>query len=185
MSNSTASGACVSRLDPEKDHQCLLDAFSLYLGDKSAKRARLHLIGDGMERENLENQAKELGISENVVFLGEQMDVPSRLKHMDIGVLVPKSNEGLSNSILEYLAASLPVVCTDCGGNAELVGDGRNGLVVGCGDAKAMARAFSCLAARSVREKMGREGRCRLDDEFGQKRALDGFQQLYQDLESV
>src|SRR5262249_6818156 len=78
------------------------------------------LVGDGPLRASLEKYAAELGLGKSVIFLGERRDIPAVLASMDVAVLTSES-EGLSNAILEAMAARLPVVAYDVGGNGELV----------------------------------------------------------------
>ena len=87
------------------------------------------IVGDGHLRSTLENQANTLGILNKIHFVGSQYDVIPYLQMMDIGVLTSES-EGFSNSIIEYLAVGLPVICFDCGGNDELIEHGVNGFAL-------------------------------------------------------
>lgn len=131
---------CVARLNAEKDVATFIRA-ARKVRDRRPD-AVFVVVGDGPERRALEALAAELKISAAVVFLGDITEVPALLKHMSVGVLVPSRNEGLSNSILEYMAARLPVVATDCGGNRELVEDGVTGFVAPCGNADRVAVAI-------------------------------------------
>lgn len=133
----------VARLDPEKDVATLLRAAALVLAEEPA--ARFALAGDGVERAKLEALAAELKLGDRVIFLGEVTEVPALLRLMEIAVLCPNANEGLSNSILEYQAARLPVVATDCGGNRDLVREGETGYVVAPGDHHALAERLVAL----------------------------------------
>jgi L-malate glycosyltransferase len=148
----------VARLDPEKDIAVFLKAAAIV----SAHRPDTGFViaGRGPEREKLEKLSAELGIASRTVFLGDVIEVPSLLKRLSVGVLVPRANEGLSNSILEYMAAGLPVVATDCGGNRELVADGATGFIIPCGDAAAAAAAIERLLSDSEQAaRMGARGR--------------------------
>lgn len=103
------------------------------------KDARFLVIGDGLERERLKALTIELGLNSQVFFLGARADVPSLLHLLDVGVLASHF-ESFSNSILEYLAAGLPVVVTAVGGAREVVTEGLDGYIVRPNDADAMAR---------------------------------------------
>lgn len=162
----------VARLDPEKDVATLLRAAARVVAEVPA--ARFALAGDGVERASLEALAAELKLGDRVVFLGDVTEVPALLRLMEAAVLCPKANEGLSNSILEYQAASLPVVATDCGGNRDLVREGETGHVVSVGDHHALAdrliallrqpeqaRALGQAARRSVEQRHRPEVVCR------------------------
>ena len=115
-----------------------------------------HLVGDGELRGELERMAEDLGISERVVFAGRIDDVASYLRQAQIGVICSDS-EGLSNAVLEYMAAGLASVVTDVGGNPELVDDGRTGTLVPTGDPAALADAILALVETPAR--VGATGR--------------------------
>ena len=102
------------------------------------------LVGDGPLRPGLEAMAAELGIKEKVLFLGERHDIPAVLASLDVSVLI-SSSESLSNVILESMAAGVPVVATDVGGNPELVKDGETGLLVPPGDEMKLVEALAHL----------------------------------------
>ncbi len=148
----------VARLDREKDAETLIRAAAAILPGHAD--VSVVIAGDGPERRRLEQVATGLGIGNRVVFLGEITDVPPLVRRLAIGVLVPRLNEGLSNSILEYQAAGLPVVATDCGGNRELLQDGVSGVLVEPGNVRAVAAALRDLLDHPDPEAaMGKAGR--------------------------
>lgn len=115
---------------------------------KAARRVHDHhpmvhflIIGEGPEKEKLLNLAARLEITANIHFLGTRNDVADLLAISDIGVLCSES-EGMSNAILEYMAAALPVVVTDIDGNRELIEDRVNGRLVPVHDPQALAEAL-------------------------------------------
>ena len=122
--------AVVNRLDPEKNTDLLVEALSLVR--KEIPDASLVVVGDGPERPALEARAAALGLRPDAIaFLGDLDRVPALLPLCTLGALVPTSNEGTSNTLLEYMAAGLPAIATDCGGNAELLGsDSSRGLLL-------------------------------------------------------
>lgn len=151
----------VARLDAEKDGATFVRAAARV----AAGRPEVGFVvaGDGPERARLEGLAGELGIRSRIAFLGDVTYVPALLRRLSVGVLVPKANEGLSNTILEYMAAGLPVVATDCGGNRELVEENRAGLVVSAGDDGAVAQALErMLDDTALSQTMGRNGRAQV-----------------------
>jgi len=133
----------VCRLEPEKDAGTFIRAAVPLLVE--FPDVKFVVIGDGSKRQELQRQASAAGVDHAFIFMGERTDVPALISKFQIGVLTPLKNEGLSNSILEYMAAGIPVVATDCGGNAELLGQGAAGLIVPIGDDAALASALSQL----------------------------------------
>lgn len=149
----------VNRLDPEKNTGLLIAALPRVR--RTIPEAVLVVVGDGREMPALQRQAAALGVADAVVFLGEVMEVPALLRLCEAGALVPKSNEGLSNTILEYMAAGLPTLATDCGGNRELVRNGVTGRLV-AGDASACEVAEAWIALlqdRAGAAALGRQAR--------------------------
>ncbi len=148
----------VARLDPEKDVATFLNAAAIIRNAHPS--ATLVIAGDGVERRALESMAVRAGLEGRACFLGDVKDVPSLLRLCDVGVLTPSRNEGLSNTILEYMAAGLPVVATDCGGNRELIGPVAGNTVVPVGDMDAVASACLGLARNpALRKDTGRANR--------------------------
>lgn len=139
----------VGRMQPQKNHKLLLDAFSLF--HKTHEEYRLVIYGKGELQPELEKQASELGITDSVVFAGFATDVLQKI--WDSAMYVLSSDyEGISNSLLEAMGVGLPVVSTDCpiGGSAMLIEQGVNGLLVPMNDAKGMAEAMAQIADDDV-----------------------------------
>jgi glycosyltransferase involved in cell wall biosynthesis len=139
------------------------------------------LAGDGPLREEVEREAQTLGIGERVVFLGDRRDIPAVLASMDVAVLTSDS-EGLSNVILEAMAAGLPVVAYRVGGNAELVNEKR-GEIVSAADEKGFASAVErLLSAPSLRSQLGHNARKFAADNFGLESVLARYEDCYRSL---
>ncbi len=155
----------VARLDAEKDVATWVRAATGVAA--ACPDAVLVVVGDGAERPRLQAQATAAGLDGRMFFAGEVLDVPALLRTCAVGVLTPKSNEGLSNTILEYMAAGLPVVATDCGGNRELVEVGVGGQVLPVGDADGLADATIALLRDAARRRaMGAHNRARVECAF-------------------
>jgi len=122
---------CVANLKRYKGHRHLLDAVALL---RPGLPCMLALAGAGPERPALERQADRLGV--DVRFLGARTDVHRLLARADV-VVLPSLHEGMSNAIMEAMAAGLPVVASDVGGTAELLRD--RGVLVPPADAGALA----------------------------------------------
>jgi glycosyltransferase involved in cell wall biosynthesis len=129
----------VARLEAEKGHRTLLDAWPLVL--QAVPSAKLLVIGEGSERDSLGAQAEMLGISESVVFTGRREDVPAVTAALDISVL-PSYREAQGLSVLEAMALSRPVVASAVGGIPEMIEDGVSGLLVPPHDCDALAAAI-------------------------------------------
>lgn len=168
----------VARLDPEKDVATFLRAAARIAGQ--IPDARFVVAGDGVQRHELERLRAELSMDDRVVLLGEVTDVPALLGRLSVGVLCPKANEGLSNSILEYMAARLPVVATHCGGNADLVREGETGFVVRPGDVAGLAEALVALLRDPARARtMGEAGRLTVEQRHCPAIVAAQFADLY------
>lgn len=153
-----------SRLDPVKGLNHLLDAFARVR--KSRQDTRLILIGDGTERQSLEDQARRLGIGDAVRFVGMRSDVPACLTALDVFAL-PSLAEYHSIGLLEAMRAGLAIAATDVGGNTESVRDGKEGLIVPPADAEALAAALQALIGdAAARARFGAAARARFSAEF-------------------
>lgn len=173
---------CVANLFLYKGHADLLDALAL-LAAGLLDRVTLLLVGrDAGARAALEAQAARLGLSARVRFLGERCDVPDLLGASDIGVLA-SHEEGFSNAVIEGMAAGLPMVVSDVGGNAEAVIDGECGRVVPAHDPAALAKALSELIGDAGRRQtMGIAARRRVVSSFSLNACVASYQTLYEDL---
>lgn len=117
--------------DPVKNHSTFLRAAARMA--REMPEVEFLLVGDGPLRPGLEAMAAELGITDRVKFAGERHDISAILSSVDVSVLI-SSSESLSNVILESMAAGVPVVATNVGGNPELVKDGETGMLVPLGN---------------------------------------------------
>jgi len=143
---------------------------------------RFLIVGDGASRVKLEKYAGQLGLNKHVLFLGFRLDVPILLSEISVSVL-PTLSEGLSNSLLEAMAASVPVVATSVGGNPEVIQAGITGLLVPPRDAEALARAIGqFLEEPSLRTKFGLAGRERVRKEFALEQMTRATGSLYEEL---
>lgn len=145
----------VGRLSKEKGYSHLLNAFSRL---KKICHARLVVLGEGKEEENIRNICRELGVSDDVSFLG-YMDNPYKyMKHSAILVL-PSLYEGFGMVIVEAMACGLPVIATrSYEGIEEIIEDGINGLLVPIADASALAVAMeSLLLDEPLRKALAQE----------------------------
>jgi L-malate glycosyltransferase len=144
--------------------------------------AHLVLVGDGVRRPHLERSARQLGIVERCHFVGHRFDGPSILSRAAVSVSASHA-EGISNAILEAMAARLPVVATAVGGSPELVRDGVNGFLVPPGAPAPLARRIlELLASAPLRRRMGEKGRRIVEREFSVEQMRASYDALYEDL---
>ena len=128
----------VGRLSAEKDHLTLLNA------TVRAPGMHLVIVGDGPERERIENRIRSLGLNGRVTLTGQQTTAEPYYGIADIAVLSSRT-EGSPNALLEAMAAGVPVVATAVGGVPEMVTDGESALLVKPGDPAALAGAMKLL----------------------------------------
>ncbi|MCE9673908.1 spore coat polysaccharide biosynthesis glycosyltransferase ExoK [Myxococcus stipitatus] len=139
-----------------------------------------YLVGDGPRRKSLEKLAAELGVSDTVHFLRHRTDVAAIYARATLGVLC-SSAEGMSNAIMEGMAAGLPMVVTRVGGNTDLVRDGERGLVVPPERPAQLAQAFSQLLSNPENaRRMGRAARDFVARELSLERLVRLHDALYQ-----
>ena len=152
----------VARLQPQKDHPTLFRA----LAELTDRNWTLELVGDGPDREALQSLARELEVADRVIFSGQRLDVPQRLKDSDVFVLATRW-EGFPRSILEAMRAGLPVVATDVGGCRESVVDGETGFLVPREDPVQLRDRLRLLIdSPELRVQMGQKGRKRFEENF-------------------
>jgi glycosyltransferase involved in cell wall biosynthesis len=133
---------------------------------------RLRIAGDGPDKPALEAEIARLGLHPSVELLGTRDDVDELLAAADLFVLSSDS-EGLPMSVLEAMAAGLPVVATAVGGIPELVADRETGMLVPPRDTTALAEAIRKIAGdRELRDRLGAAGRRRAQEEFSIERCL-------------
>ena len=173
--------ACVGRLVSGKGIDFYLHAARIVL--ERGRDVRFLMIGAGGPVENyrseLEMLAQQLRLDQRVIFTGQRQDVPEILRDVDI-VVHPSLTEGLSNVILEAMAASIPVVATRVGGNPELVEDGRTGFLVPVENAGEIANAICRLLDQpEMAHAFGERARRRVVDEFAIDRMLSKTEALY------
>lgn len=173
----------VARLSPEKDIPTLLQAAAIALQREPS--FRLEIAGNGPLRGALEMQLGERGLRHGVRFLGQVDDVAGLLARARMFVLSSIS-EGVSLTLLEAMARGLPLVATAVGGNPEVVDDGVTGLLVPPRNPEAMASALLRLHQdASLRERMGRQGRERVERQFDIRRTVAAYEALYSERETI
>jgi glycosyltransferase involved in cell wall biosynthesis len=166
------------RLTPIKGHHHLLDA----VPGITARFPDVHvvIIGDGPARPDLEQQARRLGTAAGRLrFLGHRADVRTLLPALDLHVTA-SSSEGLPFTVIEAMAAGVPVIATSVGGMPELVGDA--GILVEPGDAHAIVRAaIRLMSDPGEVARIGQAGRARVVADFTTDRMLTTTEAVFHD----
>ncbi len=178
------SGTCligtVGRLTPVKGIPYLLQAARMLL--LQGANVKVLVVGDGSIRPDLMTQTRDLGISENVVFLGHREDTDELLQAMDIFVL-PSLSEGIPMALLEAMAASRAVVASRVGGIPEIVEDGFEGFLVEPMDVNSLAeRCRRLIESPDVARKMGEQARKRVERDFSATAMADRVALVYKEL---
>jgi len=175
---------CLANIRPIKGQKDLVETAGLVVSQFPS--VRFFLVGnhdiDKKYYADLLRRVTELGLEKTVKFTGElpPSQVAPLLAAMDISVLSSLS-EGMSNALLESMAAGKPAVATAVGGNPELVEHGRNGYLVPPSDPHSMAVALlKLLAEPELRREMGVSGRTRAESEFSVPRMVDRYEDVLQ-----
>lgn len=165
----------VSRFSLGKDYDTLLEVAAKICAETN--NVHFLLVGDGPERIKLQAKAEAMRLIDKVRFLGKRKDVEAILLSSDIGVLlsdVSIMTEGLSNAVMEYMAAGLPVVATNAGGNPEIVEHGVTGYLVNDKDVNRISEVVLELATNQIlRNEMGNKGKARIENEFSIDKFVD------------
>jgi glycosyltransferase involved in cell wall biosynthesis len=176
LAESTRLISLVATLKEQKGHRFLIEAMALF----APRYPDVHVlfIGDGVLRDELELQVKELEL-ENIHFLGDRYDVPELLAASDMFVL-PSLWEGLPMALLEALSAGLPTVATEVSGTVQVMIPNETGLLVPPGDVQRLAEAIEQLLADPVKaQALGLAARQRVEAEFSARKQADEHLELY------
>jgi len=171
----------VGRLVPVKNHKMFLEAANLLSGLLEDKfKIKYLIVGDGEERQSLEEYAKKLGLGDDAIFCGWREDTADIYSDLDIAGLT-SLNEGTPVALIEALAAGRPVVATNVGGVADVVKDGVNGYLVAPADVQAFALRLADLVKDSAkRSEFGFSGRQMVRERFSRERLVRDMSKLYE-----
>lgn len=172
----------VANLIPYKGHEDLLEALAA-IRDRLPEDWCLLLAGRGRGFEShLKEKAVALRIGPHVRFLGERHDIPEIFGAADIGLLC-SHHEGFANSILEGMAAGLPMIVTDVGGNGEVVREGETGRIVPPKNPRALGAAIAELALDpELRRRFAIKGRELVEEHFSLPHCIHSYERFYQAL---
>lgn len=166
----------VARLEKEKDHRTLMNAFKL--AENQIPQIRLLIVGDGSLRKELEDYAKHMKISDKVLFLGTK-DIPELLSAIDVFVL-SSIEEGLPISLVEAMAARKPVISTNVGSIKHLIQNEINGILVPPKNEMAIGNAMLRLTRNpGLRKEMGEKGHKIAAESFRLSHMIQQYEDIY------
>jgi glycosyltransferase involved in cell wall biosynthesis len=140
------------------------------------------IAGEGELRSSLEQLIREFGLNDRFLLPGATADVPGFLANLDVAVLCSRS-EGMSNAVLEYMAAGRPITATAVGGNVELLDHGLTGLLVPPEDVGALAKAIArLLTDRRLAARLGAAARSRAKERYSREAMVRRFEDFYASL---
>jgi glycosyltransferase involved in cell wall biosynthesis len=167
----------VANLRPEKGYDVLVDASARVL--QRFPDAHFTCIGTGAELSRINALMAARGVTQAFTFLGHRHDVAQHLSEAHLFVL-PSRSESLPNSVMEAMAAGLPVVASAVGGIPELIDDGRTGLLCAAGDAGALAdRLMRLMADETLAATLGHAARREAETRFSFDRMVTSIDVLY------
>jgi L-malate glycosyltransferase len=170
----------VARLDYLKDHAAAIRTLARVI--RKLPQAKLLLVGEGPEMPKIKDAVAQYGLAERVHFLGLRTDVPRLLAAADVFLLTSIS-EGIPVTVIEAMAAGLPIVSTRVGGVSEVVLDGNTGLLSESGDDMGLAQHILHLADNpGERCRLGQEGRKRAEQQFSAVQMDRGYAALYEEM---
>jgi len=168
----------VARLHKAKGHRYLIDAASILLKETKSQ-IRFILVGDGPEKEQIQERISVLGMDKYFILLGHRRDISWIMQGIDMHLL-PSLREGFPTVLLEVMAAAKPCITTDVGGCAEAVLDGITGYVIPPGDPVSMVKAMTRLIEdKELSTKMGENGYQRLRTKFLHETMCTNIEDIY------
>ena len=169
---------CVGVLSPDKGQEWLIRALAEVR--KKFPSAKLLLAGDGPCRERLQTLAREVGVADAVIFAGFISDVDSVYAALDV-FLLPSFFEALSNALMSAMAYAIPSVAFNLGGPAEIIEDGKSGLLVEPANVESLCTAISrILDDAALASSLGENGRQRIGQNFSADKMVNGMIRLYE-----
>lgn len=174
--------SCLAKLRKGKGHIVLFKALKEINKNNSFNNINLLLIGDGSEKNRLLQKVNEYHLNKKVFFLGNRKDISELFRITDIFVL-PTFFEGMSNAILEAMAAGLPIITTDIPENKELIMNNEHGILVKPKDPNKLTEAICLLLSnRDYARELGLKARARANKEFTIDITIQNLKKFYQNV---
>ena len=170
---------CVGRLAPAKGQHILVEA--LHALAQRDYKVRLRIVGDGPDRESLEKQVRQLGITDQVIFEGAVNQDRIRELYVSADIFsIPSFAEGIPIVLMEAMAMEIPCVTTRITGIPELIRNGEDGLLVAPSDAQGLADALERLMTdKQLRKTLGKNGRKRVMDKYDLARNVNRLAEVF------
>lgn len=173
-------GVMVAAFEDRKDYPTLISA-AIKLCSENKKTFFL-LIGEGEQKAEMQERVKQHQLEKQVLFLGKRNDVESVLQIADVGLLITPS-EGMSNSIIEYMASGKPVIASKGGGTNELVQDGVTGFLVEQKLPDQIVEKIKLLRSNpELASAMGKKGHEWILENFNVSKMTDNYIKLYKEV---
>ena len=170
----------VAGLRDVKDHMTLLKAVNLLKNYN--QNFKLLIIGDGKNRDKINEYIKENNLTNYIKMIGETSDVYKFLNIIDIGIIC-SIQEGLSNSIIEYMLCKSPVIATNVGGNVELVKDNERGFLVNVGDFEELSnKMLFFIKNKEIIKSYGENSYKYAYENFKYENMIESYENLYEKL---
>jgi len=142
-------------------------------------KLRFVVVGEGLDRRRLENLIKELGLTNRFLLAGDYLNIVPCLAAFDIAVLTSKA-ESFSNSLIEYMAAGLPIIATNVGGNPEAITHGKSGFLFPNDDEKMFTELLKSLIENgSLAREMGRNAKDEAFNKYDMKSCIANHAEFY------
>lgn len=165
------------RFYPQKGLRYLVEAIPTVI--RAHPKTHFLLVGDGVERQILEQLVETTGITKNVTFTGFRGDIPRLIGAMDIYVL-PSLWEGLPLALIEASMAGKTVVATKVGGNTEIIIDGKTGLIVAPAQSEQLSEQLILLVgSEKMRDGLAERGKLFVCKQFSTQRMIESYEKLY------
>lgn len=174
---------CIGRVVPEKGFDLAIDAFAALR--HSSRGTRILIAGDGPERAALEARARDLGVRDQVEFLGwvSPHDIPALINRATVVIMPSRWREAFGLVALEAAQMARPVIAADVGGLPEVVQHGETGLLFARNDAAGLAEAIrDLLRAPDAAQQMGQRARQIATERFSWEGQIDRLETIYRQL---
>ncbi len=167
----------IARLVPLKNQKFLIALFKGLFNENPT--LKLVIVGDGPLNNELRSYARDIGLAKSIIFLGQRSDIAELLSSFDLFVL-PSLTEGISITLIEAMAAGIPVIASDVGGNPELIQNGKTGLLVPLDSREKWHKTIQGLLADSTKRKtMAERAKTHVHERFSLKAMIDSYCKIY------